>query len=118
MDKKTNCGYKIIDNIFRALTPIFNIIAIILIYIINIFYKNSIGAILTIVLSATLFPTIIDIVNRIIYKKEGQSYQKTFAPRINPLVATCIRGILAIMALPDKAYNSLNAICKTIYRLL
>ena len=109
--------YKIIDNIFRALTPIFNIIAIILIYIINIFYKNSIGAILTIVLSATLFPTIIDIVNRIIYKKEGQSYQKTFAPRINPLVATCIRGILAIMALPDKAYNSLNAICKTIYRL-
>ena len=43
--------------------------------------------------------------------------QKTFAPRINSLLASIIRGIISLIILPDKAWNNLNAICKTIYRV-
>ena len=109
--------YKITDNLIRAVTPIFSLISIILLYNIKIFYNLKAGEIISIVIASVIFPSLINIINRIIYKKEGQKYQRTFTPKINSFLSTCIRGILSIMLLPDKAYTSLNAICKTIYRL-
>jgi len=109
--------YKIIDNLIRAITPITTLFAFIILYILNIFFKIKLGGIILLLAISVLTPTLLDIINRIIYKKQGQSYQKTFYYRIPSLLASIIRGILAIMVLPDKAYYSLNAICKTIYRM-
>ena len=109
--------YKLMDNLFRAIVPISNLIIIILVYIISFITKSYLIDILALVIFNILFPIILDIINRIIYKKEGQSYQKTFAPRINSFLASIIRGIISLMVLPDKAYSMLSAIVKTIYRV-
>ena len=109
--------YKIIDNLIRAITPISTLFAFIVLYILNIFFEVKVGYFVTLLTVSVLITTLLDIINRIIYKKEGQSYQKTFYYRIPSLLASIIRGILALMALPDKAYYTLNAISKTIYRM-
>ena len=114
---KTLSRYKIIDNLIRALTPIATLLAFILIYTLPIFFNIKIGGFVSLLVISILMPMLIDIINRIIYKKQGQSYQKTFYARIPSFFASIIRAILAIIALPDKAYYSLNAISKTIYRL-
>ena len=102
--------YKILDNLIRPISDIFALIAIIIGSLIN----NSF--ILSLAIISIIFPTIIEVINKIIYKKEGETYQKTFVPRLPTFLASIIRGILAIMALPDKALFSLSAIVKTIYR--
>ena len=109
--------YKILDNLTRAILPIASLLTIILVYIINNFNIQKLDFVLITALFSSLSPTLIDIINKIIYKRENQSYQRTFYPRINSFLASIIRGILEIMALPDKAYNSLAAIVKTIYRM-
>lgn len=109
--------YKIIDNLIRAITPIFTLLSLLLVYGMTMFWNIKIGGIVTLLIASIFIATLLDMVNRIVYRKEGQSYQKTFAPRIPSIVASIVRGILALMALPDKAYYSTNAISKTIYRL-
>ena len=109
--------YKIIDNLIRAITPISTLLSIILIYTLNIFFNFNIGGLITLLILSVIIPTLIDIINRIIYKKEGQSYQKIYASRLPSLLSSIIRGMLALMALPDKLWYSANAIIKTIYRL-
>lgn len=109
--------YKIIDNLIRAITPIAILFCFIFIYVINIFWKINVGVFASLLTISVLMPTLLDIINRIVYKKEGQSYQKSFYFRIPSTIASIIRGTLELMALPDKAYYSLNAILKTIYRM-
>lgn len=109
--------YKIVDNLIRAITPIATIVSIILFCLLIIFKNVSITGFLLLLILSMIAPTVIDLVNKILYKKEGETYQKTFTPRISSIAASSIRGILEIMALPDKAYYSANAIVKTIYRL-
>ena len=109
--------HKILDNLLRALTPIFSALTIVDFYIINIFHEINANEILIVPILSILSTTLIDIVSRVIYKKEGQKYQRTFFPRINSFFASIIRGILTIAELPDKAYNSIEAIAKTIYRM-
>ena len=109
--------YKIIDNLIRALTPIFTLSSLIILYILDIFLNIKIGGFVTLLVISILISTLLDIINRIVYKKEGQSYQRTFYDRIPSLVASILRGVLALMALPDKACYFLNAISKSIYRV-
>lgn len=109
--------YKIIDNFIRAINPISIVLGFILLLIIKMFIPFKIGGIVSILIISTIIPTILDILGKIIYKKEGQIYQRTFTRRIPSSLASIERGILKIMNLPDKAYFSANAIIKTIYRL-
>ncbi len=109
--------YKILDNLVRAMTPIFTLVAFLLLYMIGIWAKDKIGGMVAILMVSLLMPTILDTVHNIIYRKEGQSYQKTFKNRIPSLLASFYRGMITIMTLPDKAYYSANAIAKTFYRL-
>ena len=109
--------YKIIDNLLRALTPIATLASLLYVFIFSLFFSTKVAGILFVLTISLLTPTLLDCISRIVQKKEGQSYQKTFYERIPSLVASMERGILTIMALPDKAAYSLNSICKTIYRL-
>ncbi len=109
--------YKIIDNLIRALTPIMTLLSFLYIFIFHFFLPIKTAGTLLLLTISLLIPTLLDWISRIVYKKEGQSYQKTFYQRIPSWVASMERGILTIMALPDKAIYSLKSICKTIYRL-
>ncbi len=62
-------------------------------------------------------PTILDLLNAIIFRKDGTKKQKKFDKRIGIISSSILRGIISILVLPFKAYMSLNAIIKTIYRM-
>lgn len=101
--------YKIFDNLRRSLLEIASIICI-------IYFLES-KTIMTISLLAVAIPYILEIINYIMFRKEGEKYQKTFVHKIGTLQGAIYRTILAIGTLPYKAYMSLIAIIKTIYRL-
>ena len=61
-------------------------------------------------------PTILDLLNSIILRKDGTKKQKKFENSIGLICASILRGVISIVVLPFKAYMSLNAITKTIYR--
>jgi hypothetical protein len=64
-----------------------------------------------------IIPTILELVNRILLKKDQEKPQKTFTKTISGVKAAIQRGILALGNLPDKAYFSLNACVKTLKRV-
>lgn len=110
--------YKIFDNLIRGIFPISAMFIIIYLSFLSKFYKiNTTPFLITTILSVCI-PTVIDILDKIIYYKNGKKLKKCFEPGINLFLASIIRGIVAIAVLPDKAYSNLNAIVKTIYRLL
>ena len=121
-DKKhnpLNClsKYKILDNLFRSLQETMIILTMIYVSILDLIYKIKIGPIITITIIAAVMPMLLEIINRIIFKKEEETVQKTFMKTISGVKASLLRGILALAVLPDKAYFSLNACIKTLYRL-
>jgi len=101
--------FKIIDNIRRSLLPIMNVILLLLSLKKPIIFVTAIIAI--------TISTILDIINNIVFKKEIGPKQTYFTRQISGIKASIIRGILELSFLPYKAYISLNAICKTIFRL-
>lgn len=115
--------YKIFDNLIRAILPISAILTIIVtIGVIAVGDQNSENSLLTftgllIPLISITMSTIIDIINKIIFRKTGNKNQKRFSPTINSFTASILRGIIEISILPDKVYNSLNAMVKSIYRM-
>ena len=101
--------YKIFDNLRRSLLEIFTIVCM------AYFIKSKI--LVTISLVSIMIPYILEIINYIIFKKEGEKYQKTFIHKVGTMQGAIYRIILTIGALPYKAYMSIVAILKTIYRL-
>ena len=101
--------YKIFDNLRRSLLEIACIICIIY------FLENK--TIMTLSLLAVAIPYILEIINYIMFRKEGEKYQKTFIHKVGTIQGAIYRLILSIGTLPYKAYMSITAIFKTIYRL-
>lgn len=109
--------YKIFDNLVRSLLEVSSVLTIIYMCILDYFYKIKIWPIITTVLIAVLTPTVIDVMNKIVFKREGEKRQKTFNKTLSGINASLLRGLFTLATLPDKAYMSANAICKTLYRL-
>ena len=109
--------YKIIDNMIRALTPVFCLLTLIFLCGLKIFFEFNILDYLLILFTVLSISTILDILNDIIFKKDGQSYQKTFNKRIPAYFGSILRGCFKICELPDKVYFTLDAIIRTIYRM-
>ena len=61
-------------------------------------------------------PLILDLINYIVYRKET-ARQVNFSQTISGIKKSILKGILEVATLPDKAYTSINAIIKTLYRL-
>ena len=109
--------YKIFDNLRRSLLEVSIIISIIYLNIIGIFYSKNIYGIVTFLLLISVCPFILEILNEMIFKREGEQKQKTFTPKISGIKGTIIRGILTLGCLPYKAYISAKAIIVTLYRV-
>ena len=109
--------YKIVDNLIRSLQEPIICFGLLLLLLLKIIYSITIWPLVTIFIISCIMPTVLEILNRIIFRKEEEKTQKTFTKTISGIKATLLRGIFAISILPDKAYMCLNAIVKTIYRM-
>lgn len=109
--------YKMLDNILRSQTEFFSLISIIFLIILNYIYKITIWPYLVILLISIIISIFVDIINRIIFRKDGQKKQHTFEKAITGLMGSILRGCMCIMTLPDKARMSISAGMKSIYRM-
>ena len=110
--------YKIVDNILRSKLETSVLISLFLIVLSKIFYEVKIWPIVMLLLIAMTVPYILEIVNKIIFKREGETGQKTFVKSQTTLKNSFVKMLLAIMTLPDKAYMSCNAEFTSLYRMM
>ena len=82
--------------------------------LLNVLKNIQVWPLMTITILSIIIPSVIEIINRIIYRKDGESMQKTFYKSISGIKASLIRGILEIGTLPDKAYTLTVAIIKSV----
>ena len=108
--------YKIFDNLRRSLLEVSILVGYIYLTILNIILNVKPFTTILILYLVAILPFILEIVNAIIFKKEGEKKQKDFAPRITGLKGAFLRLIITFGCLPYKAYISLKAIIKTLYR--
>ena len=110
--------FKIFDNLRRSLFEISIILGYFYLNAISILYNkntliNSIYLTLIVIL-----PFILEILNTIIFKKQGEQKQKTFTPRVDGIKGALARAAITFGCLSYKSYVSLKAILKTLYRML
>ena len=110
--------YKIIDNIFRSKLETSILITVFFSIILKIIYNIKILPLILTALIALIIPYVLEIINKIIFKKEGETKQKTFEKNHTTFFNSIIKIFLAIITLPDKAYMSLNAEITSLYRML
>lgn len=109
--------YKILDNLVRSLLEPTVVISMVYVSIFKLLFNIKIWPIITLLVIATIIPTILELLNRILFKKDQEKPQKTFTKTISGPNAAIQRGLLALGNLPDKAYFSLNACIKTLRRV-
>ncbi len=109
--------YKIVDNLIRSMQEPTICLGLFLLLLLKIIYSITIWPFVTILLISCIMPTVLEILNRIIFRKEEEKTQKTFTKTISGVKASLLRGLFAISILPDKAYMCLNAAVKIIYRM-
>ena len=119
-NKKLNLlsKFKILDNLRRSLLEISLIFSLVITCLIGVIYKIKIFPVVCILSLIIILPFVLELLNMLIFKKEGEEKQKTFTPKISGVKGSIIRAILSIGCLPHKAYISAKAIIKTIYRKL
>ena len=111
--------FKIYNNLRRSLVPISAIIIILISIIIK--NRNISVCLALLAIISYIMPTILDILNYIMFKKGTRpdfiSAHRNITKVIGGIKASFIRGVLSILFLPNNAYILSNAICKTIYRM-
>lgn len=105
--------FKILDNLRRSTVEIFLLLSLLLLGVIASMYKTKVWFISAILVLSVFIPIIIDV----ILKKEYIPKQKTFTPYITGIKGSFIAGIINFSFLPYKAYISIDAIIRAIYRL-
>jgi len=108
--------FKILDNLRRSLVEVFAIIGTVLILLVNINSRVNIWPIIWLSIFAVLAPYILELLNYVVSKEAGIK-QKYFIKSITGIKAIFLRAFATFAFLPHKAYLSINAIVKTIYRM-
>jgi len=108
--------FKIFDNLRRSILEISIIIGLIYLNIIGITCNVKIYPIIVILSIIPIFPFLLEIINSLIFKKEGEERQKSFTPKITGIKGAIYRGVITLGCIPYKAYISIKSISKTIYR--
>jgi len=113
--------FKIFDNLRRSVVPVSVIALLIFGMAIGLSYRSLGTTILLLSIISYLIPTILDVLNYIIFKEDIKpnfiSAYRNITKTIGGIKASILRGILGLLFLPNQAYIALNAICKTIYRI-
>lgn len=109
--------YKILDNLRRSIVEILETVNLIFLVLTKIFLNSKIMPFIFITFISIVISSVIDIINYIVFRKENIKTQKKFTKKIDGLKASIYRGLIYISTLPSKAYLSLKAIIKTIYRM-
>jgi len=108
--------FKIFDNLRRSLIEISAIVLILFSIFLNIVSNLKTSLYVFIGITSIIMPTILDFIDAIVFKKETEK-QKNFMPNITGIKGSFLRGIITLGTLPHKAYISVEAITKTIYRI-
>ncbi len=109
--------YKILNNLVKSVLEPIVILGLLFFLILKVFTNISIWPMILVSIVAVIIPSILEILDRIIYKKEGERGNRTFYSSLSGAKASICRAILEIGTLPDKAFTMLKAISKTIYRM-
>ena len=110
--------YKIIDNILRSKLESSILIALLFLIILKIADDVHIWPFVAFLAICINIPYIIEITNKIFFKKEGEIKQKTFEKNQTIIKNSIIKIFLEIITIPDKAYMAVNAELKSLYRML
>lgn len=110
--------YKIFDNLRRSLLEISVIIAALYFIIINKVNGTNMVISQSALIIIAIFPFVLEFLNLIIGRKENEKKQKDFSPRIAGAKGAFLRLVITLGCLPYKAYTSIKAIGKTLYRCL
>lgn len=110
--------YKIWDNLRRSLLEIGIMVDFIYLILLSVSLAGKQGPALWLLTLTVILPFILEGLNHVIFKKEGEQKQKTFTPKITGIKGILLRALLTIGCLPNKAMQSAKAIGKTIYRML
>lgn len=108
--------YKIFDNLRRSIFEISIFIGII--YSILVANKTNIQLqwFKLLMYFILIFPFVLELLNIIILKREGEERQKNFTPKINGIKGVILRAVITVGCLPYKVYISFISIVKTLYR--
>lgn len=100
----------------RSIIEEFAILNLIFLVLAKYFFgaKIAFGVVATVI--SIIAPSIIEVVNYIVFRKENIKRQKSFTKCINGFRACFYRAMINMMELPTKAYISLDAMVRTIYR--
>lgn len=109
--------FKILDNIRRSLLEIAVVLNIIVILLFKAYINPKVFWITLITLISIVIPSILEGLNYIIFRKENVKKQRKFTKSIEGIEASFYRAVIAVMTLPTKAYMSLDATIRTIYRM-
>jgi len=106
--------FKIFDNLRRSLLEIGQVGLLILSILVN----NPVNLILQgLVIFISFIQIIIGVINSVVFKKSYIEKQKMFTPVIDGIKGDIYRCIINMAFLSHKAWFSLNAIIKTLYRM-
>ena len=110
--------YKIIDNILRSKLESSVLVSFVLALIIKLNFNIKICPIIVFLIIAITIPYILELLNRIIFKKEGETGRRTFVKKQTTVKNSITKAFLVLSTLPDKAYTSINAEIKSLYRMI
>ena len=119
-NKKINIlsKYKIVDNILRTKLETSILISTIILFLVKIKYNLKIWPLVLLLAISLTIPYILEMLNRIVFKREGEAGKKSFAKKQTGIKNNIIKALIAIMILPDKAYMSVHAEITSLYRML
>ena len=109
--------YKIIDNLRRSLLTVTQFLGLIFFITVEIINKININIILFTLLISININLIIEILNYVIYKKEGITKVESFSNNFGTIKGTIFREIINISTIPYKSYIYIKSIVKTLYRI-
>ena len=110
--------YKIFDNILRSKLESSVLVAFFIMILLKIIFDINVLPIGVVLFIAVTIPYLLEILNKIVFKKDGEAGQKTFVKSQSTLKNSLIKLFLTLAILPDKAYMSVNAECTSLYRMI
>ena len=107
--------YKILDNLARDLEDFFELIIIIVCFILALFNKANSGLFLTLAIIFLAFSSILELLD--IFMNYKTEEQKLISKEFTKIQGSIYRFFIKLSILPDMAYLEINAFIKSLYRM-